>query len=133
MNKGGIKHRKVEAKEVHVYPVENVERCPLRIFLKYMSLLPYNRNCNSLYLQTKKKYSPDCWYQDRPAGENKLCDVVQDICKKAGFPGFYSNHSLRSTAATRMYRSSLDEQLIQEITGHRSLAVRSYKRTSDYQ
>ena len=55
------------------------------------------------------------------------------MCTKAGFPGFYMNHSLRSTAATRMCRSNIDEQLIMKITGHCSLAVRSYKRTSDSQ
>ena len=32
-----------------------------------------------------------------------------------------------------MYHSGIDKQIIQEITGHRSQAVRSYKRTSDDQ
>ena len=53
--------------------------------------------------------------------------------RKLVYQDFYSNHSLRGTSATRMYRSDIDEQLIMEITGHRSLAVRSYKRTSDSQ
>ena len=44
------------------------------------------------------------------------------------------NHSLRATAATRLYQSGIDEQLVMERTGHRSLeGVRSYKRTSDTQ
>ena len=132
-SKGGLKHRKREPKEVDIYPVENAERGPLRLFLKYLSVLPFNRNCTSLYLQPRKKYRPDFWYQDRPAGKNRLRDVVKDMCKKAGFPGFYSNHSLRGTAATRMYRCNIDEQLIQEITGHRSLAVHAYRRTSSNQ
>ena len=131
-NKGGLKHRKIEPKQVDVYPVQNPDRCPLRLFLKYLSLLPVNRNCEKLYLQPRKKYVPDIWYLDRPAGENKLCDVVKEMCKKAGLPGFYSNHSLRGTAA-RMYRCNIDEQLIQEIMGHRSIAVRQYKRTSSNQ
>ena len=63
-------------------------------------------------------------------GVNRLRDTIKDICKTANLPGFFSNHSLRSTAATKMYQCDIDEQLIQEITGHRSLAVRSYKRTS---
>ena len=46
-NKGGIKHRKIEPKEVDVYPVENPERCPVRILLKYLSVLPPNRNCKA--------------------------------------------------------------------------------------
>ena len=70
---------------------------------------------------------------DKPIGVNKLQSVVKDVCRKAGFPGRYTNHSLRSTAATRMYHSNIDEQLICEITGHRSNAVRQYKRTCDTQ
>ena len=55
------------------------------------------------------------------------------MCIDAGMEGFYSNHSLRATAATRMYSADLPEQLICEKTGHRSEAVRSYKRTSSIQ
>ena len=47
--------------------------------------------------------------------------------------GFYSNHSLRSTCATKLYQKNVDEHLIQEQTGHISLAIRSYKRTCDAQ
>ena len=37
-----------------------------------------------------------------------------------------------ATAATRLYNAGVDEQLIMETTGHRSLeGVRSYKRTSE--
>ena len=43
--------------------------------------------------------------------------------------GFRTNHSLRATAATRLYSRGVDEQTIQEVTGHKSLAVRKYKRT----
>ena len=50
-----------------------------------------------------------------------------------GIPGYYTNHSLRATAATRLYQNDVDEQIIQEFTGHHSIAVREYKRTSDDQ
>ena len=132
-NKGGIKHKKIEPKELDVYLIENIDRCPVQIVLKYLSLLPKNRVCTAFYLQPRKKFRPNCWFLDRPAGINRLRDTVKETCKKAGLPGFYSNHSLRSTAASGLYRSNIDEQIIQEITQHRSLAVRSYKRTSDSQ
>jgi len=54
-------------------------------------------------------------------------------CKNAGFQGYYTNHSLRATAATRLYNAGMDEQLVAEKTGHRSSAIRSYKRTCDEQ
>ena len=53
------------------------------------------------------------------------------LCSAAGFKGFFSNHSLRATAATRLFDSDVDEQLIMAKTGHVSTAVRSYKRVSD--
>ena len=56
------------------------------------------------------------------------------MCKECGIEGYKTNHSLRATAATRLYASGIDEQLVMERTGHRSLeGIRSYKRTSDEQ
>ena len=53
------------------------------------------------------------------------------MCKSAEITGYNTNHSLHATAATRLYHARMDEQLIMERTGHRSLdGVRSYKRTS---
>lgn len=64
---------------------------------------------------------------------HQLAKTVSKLCSKAGFKGFFTNHSLRATAATRLYNAGIDEQLVTEKTGHRSNAVRSYKRTSDDQ
>ena len=132
-NKGGLRNRRVEAKTVDLYASSNTERCPLHAILKYMSLLPKTRTCTAFYLQPRKKFFGKAWYLNRPAGVNRLRTVVKDMCESAGLPGFYTNHSLRSTAATKLYQNDIDEQLIQEVTGHRSLAVRAYKRTSDKQ
>ena len=56
------------------------------------------------------------------------------MCKLAGIHGHKTNHSLRATATSRLYQAGVDEQLVMEVTGHRSLeGVRSYKRTSDTQ
>jgi len=43
------------------------------------------------------------------------------------FLGFFSNHSLRATAATRLFDKDIDEQLIMLKTGHKSTAARAYK------
>ena len=48
--------------------------------------------------------------------------------------GHKNNHSLRVTTATRLFQSGVDEQLIMDLTGHRSVSgVRTYKRISDNQ
>ena len=45
--------------------------------------------------------------------------------------GQIHHHSLRSGAATTLYRQNVDEQTIKEVTGHSSDAVRAYKRSDD--
>ena len=130
MNKGGIKHKKVNVKSVVLYACDRPDRSPLHVILRYMSLLPKTRTCTAFYLQPRRKFFGKSWYLNRPAGVNKLRNVVGTLCQEAGLPGYYTNHSLCATAATKMYQKDIDEQLIMEVTGHRSLAVRSYKHTS---
>ena len=60
-----------------------------------------------------------------------LRSVLDSIMKELSSLGL--DDSLRATAATRLYDAGVDEQLITEKTGHRSSAVRSYKRTQDAQ
>jgi integrase len=67
------------------------------------------------------------------SGTCTLTQIVGRLCKGAGLERFRSNHSLRATAASRLYDKKFDEQLICETTGHRSKAVRSYKRTNEVQ
>ena len=83
-----------------------------------------DRLYKNFYLQPRHKFNVFFYYQDRPAGLNRIHDTVKEVCKNVNLPGFYSNHSLRLTACTRMYHCDIDEQVIMEITGHRSLSVR---------
>ena len=75
-----------------------------------------------------------CWYSKQPLGHTKLSTTVARLCASAGIQGHKTNHSLRATTTTRLCHSGVDEQLVMERTGHRSLeGVRSYKRMSDTQ
>ena len=49
-NKGGIKHRKIEPKVMDLYLISNAECCPVRIIIKYLSMLPKDRKCKAFYL-----------------------------------------------------------------------------------
>ena len=51
------------------------------------------------------------------------------MCEKVRLEGHYSNHSLHGTCATHMYQAGIEEQVVTEVTGHRSLAVYCYKKT----
>ena len=72
-----------------------------------------------------------CWFSHTPLCHNTLKNYLRNTCKKAGIKVYKTNHSLRATAATRLYLSGVDELLVMEWTGHRSIkGIKSYKRTS---
>ena len=101
---------------------------------KYRALCPIDRPNNAFYLIPLTKPSDTCWFSRVPLGCNKLSNAVASMCKLAGIQGFKTNHSLWATAATCLYSSGINEQLVMERTGHRSTeGIRSYKRTSTEQ
>ena len=133
-NKSGLKHHKVAPKVVTVYPNrKNKDHCLVAIVDLYMCKLPIKRKSDALYLRPKANFTPNVWYVDIPVGLNTLQSAVKDVCKEAGLSWYYTNHSLRTTSATRMYQHDCQEQVIQEVTGHCSLAIRGDKKTSNAQ
>ena len=89
------------------------------MYKKYMELCP---NCKPLPiafylrpLQAPKQHN--VWYSSQVVGRNRLSTIVANLCKKAGLSGYFTNHSLRATAASRLYQNGIEEQLIQEQTG----------------
>ena len=108
--------------------------CFVSLYNRYQSKYPVDRPKHAFYLQPLKKPTGDCCFSSTPIGHSTLAGTISRICKAAGITGYKTNHSLRATAATRLYQAGVDEQLIMEKTGHRSLeGVRSYKRTSSVQ
>ena len=93
-NKGGLHHRRIEAKVVDLYATSNPDQCPIHVIMKYLSLLPKGHTCPAFYLQPQKKFFGKAWYVNRPAGVNRLHNAVREMCHDAGLPGHYSNHSL---------------------------------------
>jgi hypothetical protein len=132
---GGLKGRKQKPKVViHHSNEENPNRCFVRLFKLYNSLCPAERPDNAFYLSPLTKPKERCWFSRTPLGHNRLKNIVKRMCEKAGIPGYKTNHSLRATTATRLYSEGVDEQLVMERTGHRSIeGIRSYKRTSSEQ
>ena len=133
---GGIDHRKIVRKQVRAYEnLDEPERCIVKIYQKYLSVRPKGEKCsNAMYLRPLAKTTSDgIWFSMQPMGRHKLSTVVAELLAKIGITGKISNHSLRASAASRLYQNKVDEQLIMETTGHRSNAVRSYKRTSNGQ
>ena len=119
---------------LHHANLENPERCFVRLFKRYLQLCPESRPAHAFYMQPLHHPTPTCLYSNKPLGHYTLSKTVARLCREAGISGYKTNHSLRATTATRLYQSGVDEQLVMERTGHRSLeGVRNYKRTSDMQ
>ena len=118
-NQGGLLHKKIMHKSVDA--VENKikpERCIVCLFEKYRSLCPSVGNDDPFYLTPLQKPKENIWYYKVPVSQNTLNTTVKCMCQKAGFQGKFTNHSLRVTAASRLYKNNIDEQQICEITGH---------------
>ena len=68
-----------------------------------------------------------------PVGINTLGKYMKSMFAKAGISTEgrnITNHSGKVTCATSLFSKGFDGQLIMARTGHRSLAVRNYKRTT---
>ena len=131
---GGLDHKNVSRKIVRAYVnIANPDRCIVNLFDMYMSHRPVHINLDDFYLRPLANPCANIWYASQPIGHNTLSKIVGKLAETAGLKGHYSNHSLHATAATQLYHANFDEQLITEVTGHRSNAVRGYKCMSNDQ
>lgn len=94
---------------------------------------PADGKCDAFYLRPLKYITATSWYADATVGVHVLQKTVGKLCEQAGFSCHFTIHSLLTTAGTRLYDAGVVKELIAERTGHRSSAVRSYKRTQDAQ
>ncbi|XP_050414113.1 uncharacterized protein LOC126828378 [Patella vulgata] len=131
-NQRGLKEFRVNPKCVTAYGSDDPKRCIVKLYQQYLSLRPEHA-MSMVYLRPLIKPTEKMWYAAAPVGRNTLANTVKRLCEAAGFKGFFTNHSLRATCATRLFRSGVDEQLIAKTTGHRSNAIRAYKRSNTAQ
>ncbi len=132
-NQGGLKNRKNTPKKVKAYGHSDFDRNIVRLYKKYVSLLPEKATSNALYKYSlsKGKMTGHTWYADKPLGVNTITKTVKNLMAEIGKFGHFTNHSLRVSATTRMYSEGVDEQVLKERTGHKSDVVRSYKKTPE--
>ena len=104
------------------------------LFKKYRDLCTANHPDNVFYLAPLRNYTAQCWFSRSAVGHNSSKNFVANMCEDAGIQGYKTNHLLWAAAATRLHASGVDEQLVMERTGYRSIeGIRSYKRTSSEQ
>ena len=112
-NQAGLYHRNVAPKEViHHANKDNPQRCQVCLYKLYNSLCPAGRPDNAFYLSSLVRPKENCCFKRMPLGYCKLAEVVPRLMKSASIPGYFTNHSLRVTAATRLYDAQVDEATI---------------------
>ena len=136
-NDGGLGSLKKDRKIQWIFPNETkVNRCPVRLVDKYVSLLPpvtpKTKKVN-FYMRSLEKPNPAQWYGEQVVGKHTLTKVVGKLLKTAQLDGFFTNHSLRRTGTTRLFRASVERKIVKEYTGHVSDAVDKYQVTSEAQ
>ena len=91
----------------------------------YNRLCPPDHPSHAFYLLPLNYPKGNYCFSKVPIGKHKFSSAVANMYSEVGIHGF---KTLRATTATRLYESEVDEQLIVERTGRRSVeGVRSYK------
>ncbi|XP_066288271.1 zinc finger MYM-type protein 3-like [Branchiostoma lanceolatum] len=127
---GGLNHRQVDVKRIKQHADNTNERCVVNLFETYINSLPHQQG--SFYRRPMVK-STVPKFTLQPVGKNTLSTYIKTMCAKAGVLTAgrnLTNHSGKVTCATQMWAAGFDEQTIMARTGHRSNAVRAYKRPS---
>ena len=114
-------------------------KCHVHLLDLYISKLPSTilESKSLFYLRPLQNVPSDQaapWYTTTPVGRNTLSLMIRNMCHDIGISGKKTNHSLRATSVTKMFQAQVPEKIIQERTGHRSLApLRMYERTTEEQ
>ena len=122
---------KAVPKKIRQYADPNHPRCIVKVFELYLSLVPEGR----FYRRPLPNKGKEIYFSVQPVGLNSLKKYVQLMFRDAGIDWKaqnrnISNHSGKVTCCTRLYEKGFDEQSIAGRSGHRSDAIRVYKRPS---
>ena len=99
-----------------------------------MSLPPETKKHGDLFMQSKCRPTPKCWYIDMGVGINTIRQTVNELWQLAGTSGGnFHNQSYRSTSATHLVRGNQDNKVVKAISGHRSDVVDRYKHINNEQ
>ena len=124
--RGGLRDSHLNAKEIKIFENTVKEKCPIRLFKKYLSIRQKNGKCDAMFLTPLRKPTATQWYADSPLGKNTLGSTVKNLMEMAKIDGDYTNQSCRRTAVTRIISATKDPAMARSITGHRSAAVLDY-------
>ena len=108
--------------------------CPVESFKKYLSKLDTDQDRFWCYPKDSFLPEAECWFTKKPVGINTLKQFLPRLSTKCGLSKVYTNHSLRSTAATLLHQENFAPAAMQSVTGHKSLSsLAIYQHTSKQQ
>ena len=129
-NRGGLQHRHVAVKDLKQYD-SNFPKSTYKLIQTYFEAL---KRCGiqegAFYRRPLQPIAGKIRYAKVPIGVNSISQLLPNAAAAAGLKGNFTGHSGKVSCATALFQSDVDEQLIKERTGHRSDAVRIYKRTA---
>jgi hypothetical protein len=129
--KYGLRDHNVEPKVVTVWPADNPDHCPVKLFEKLVSRRPSPCSTDALFLQPVANYTESKWYLNTPIGHNTLDSTIKNLMEAAGEDDEnFTNQSGRRTAVTRIMDKTGDKELAKKVSGHRSDCVIAYNHVS---
>ena len=117
-------------REIRHYAQPSNPRCVVSLFRTYLALIPPK---GRFYKRPLPPTKGKVGYTSQNIGINKLSGMLAQMCQQAGIKIEDKNitgHSGKVTCCTRLYEADFDDQAITSRSGHRSSAVRAYKRPS---
>lgn len=111
-------------KPIKQYKCATNPRTYYSIVEKYVSMIPQLDDI--FFFRPDERYPLK--FTRTALGKNSLDSFVSKMMKRAGYKGYYTNHSIKATMAAKMYKQGYQEEFIQERTGHVSMAVKKYNK-----
>ena len=136
---GGMAQLRLSHKKVPIYANPIVgERCHVFLLDKYFSKLPKCSKEKGFFywkpLATLPGDPTAPWFGVTPVGRNVLAKVVSEMFQEAGVSERKTNHSLRAAGVSQLFEAGVDEKVIQNRSGHRSIdALRMYENVTPVQ
>ena len=95
-------------------------KCPVKCFLKYLSLL--NPHLDDLWQRPRPSVNicDRIWYCNAPVGAKTLGNMLPTLSTKYQLSRRYTNHSLRVTSMQVMEDGNVKDRHIQRVSGHKS-------------
>ncbi|XP_067659894.1 uncharacterized protein [Haliotis asinina] len=116
------------SRDMKQYAQPDNPRCFVGLLKTYLAAIPAD---GPFYRQPLAAKNGKLRYSQQKVGIHTLRKVFKTMCEEAGLHGRFTGHLGKVTLTTTLFNAKVDEQLIMARTGHRSNAVRVYKRSSE--